>query len=518
MMVGLLLAVGAGVIYSITAVWTPVHTGIAVLGAAIFVAGLVAGRQALATLMRSRSGRYGANSATSVVLLLAVLGFVNYLGSTRDQRMDLTSERLNSLSDQSITVADQVVDDIHIRAFFPDGNDEPTRQLLDMYQNRNGRISYEFIDPDRQPQLAEQFDVTVYGVGSPRPGLPGRAFGTLILESGAFTERIEAQDALSEEAVTNSLMALVKGEQKTIYFVEGHGEKSISSGVQGGMDTAAAALERESYAVSTLNLVVEATVPDDAAVLVWAGPENEPFDAELDAVDDYLNAGGSVLVLVDPSPAASLSGLIERWGVSVGNDFVVDASGVGRLLGAGPEIPLVLDYGAHAITERFGGVMTFFPVARSVSTNPSPTSGLVTTNLLRTSERSWGETDMENSQASLDPQVDRPGPVTLGVVVTRDLSADLDDGAMARLVVVGDSEFAGNGYFTQQGNGNLFLNIVSWLAEDESFISIRPTEPTDRPLTMTEAQAQISRYVSMVLLPLAIIVGGVSVWTRRRRQ
>jgi ABC-type uncharacterized transport system involved in gliding motility auxiliary subunit len=455
---------------------------------------------------------------TSVVLLFGILALVNYIGATRDQRLDVTAEGFNSLADQSRTVADQVVEDVHIRAFFPSGDDQATRQLLGLYQNRNPRISFEFIDPDSQPQLARQYDVTVYGImNNPLSG-QNRAFGTLVLEMGTFTERIELQEPVREEDLTNALVKLIKGEQKAIYFVQGHGEKSVGLGEQGGMDTADAALERENYRVETLNLVTDEAIPDDAALLIWAGPENEPFDEEVDRVDDYLSRGGSVLAMVDPSPSASLAALLDRWSVAVGNNFVVDASGVGRLLGAGPEIPLVLDYPPHAITERFGGVMTFFPFARSVSAALDPADNITVTDLLRTNARSWGETDMENTEASLDPEVDLPGPLNVGVVVTGDLGAEAGEGQMARLVVVGDSEFAGNGYFDQQGNGNLFLNIVSWLAEDESFISVRPRVPDDRPLTMTQSQGQVSMYLSMVLLPLGIVAAGISVWMKRRKQ
>lgn len=515
---GLILIAGAGVVYSIRSVWTPYQTGIVIVGLAAVALSLVARRKRILAGLTGRQGRYGANSLISVVLLIGVLGFVNYLGLRNDRRLDLTSEGFNSLAEQSLTVTDQLTQDVHIRAFYPGGDDASVRQLLNLYTNRSSGITYELIDPDGQPQLAEQYEVTVYGfTGNPLTG-QSIGFGTLILEMGEFVERVESQEALNEEDVTNALMKLAKGERKTIYFIEGHGEKPIDSGRQGGMDDARAGLEREGYVVDRINLIVDEVIPEDASVLVWPGPENEPFDEEVEIVDRYLNQGGSVLVMIDPIPSASLEALLDRWSVSTGNDFIVDASGMGRLLGAGPEIPLVLDYGIHAITEGLDGVMTFFPLARSVTPNSVPGDEVASTYLLRSSDRSWGETDFENSQASMDEDVDLPGPVGLGVVATRDLDTEPGDDAMARLVVVGDSEFASNGYFTQQGNGNLFLNIVNWLAEDESFISIRPTLPENRPLTLTASGSRVSLYLSMVLLPMTIVAIGISVWMRRRKQ
>jgi ABC-type uncharacterized transport system involved in gliding motility auxiliary subunit len=515
---GLALVAGAGVGYSVQQVWTTAMTVSAVIGAGATVASLIARRNQIRTGLIGRQGRYGMNSATSVILLIAVLGIVNYLGVGNDQRMDLTSEGFNSLAQQSEAVAGELAEPVHIRAFYPGGDDAVVRQLLDLYQNESSEITYEFIDPDSQPQLAAQFEVTVYGLSSNPLTGQNLSFGTLVMEMGEFEERVESQATLREEDVTNALMKLAKGEQKAIYFIAGHGEKSIDSSESAGLDSARGALEREGYRVETINLIAEPTIPEDAAVLVWAGPENEPFEVEIERVDAFLNEGGSVMVMVDPAPSVSLEGLLDRWSISVGNDFVVDASGVGRLLGAGPEIPLVLDYGSHVITNEFSGVMTFFPLARSVTATAGPTSEVTTSSLLMTSPRSWGETDLENNQASLDPEVDLPGPVSIGVVATKNLASEQGEGQMARLVAVGDSEFAGNGYFSQQGNGDLFLNMVSWLAEDESFISIRPKVPEDRPLTMTAAGSRISLYLSMILLPLAIVSTGVSVWLKRRSQ
>lgn len=530
---GLVLVVAAGVIYSIQQTWDTYQTVLVVVGAAALVAGLLARRREIAGAMTGRQGRYRANSLVSIVLFVAVLGLVNYLGARNEEIFDLTPEGLNTLADQSVNVAEQVEQDVEILAFYPGGDNPAARTLLERYRNANSRISFRFIDPDSEPQTAQQYEVTVYGnISDPLSGRSS-AYGTLILEMGDFRERVESDRPVTEEALTNALTRLLKGEEKTVYFVEGHGEKNIDVAEQGGMASARTALERENYVVSTTNLVVDGGVPEDAAVLVWAGPVNEPFDEEITMLEEYLDAGGSVLIMIDPDQA-SFAAFLEEWGIRVGNDFVVDASGIGRLLGAGPEIPLVSQYGSHAITADFteyGNVMTFFPLARSVTPAEDPTSDVTLAPLLLTNSRSWGETDLENPQAEMNPEVDVPGPVTLGVAATRSAAADPPEAtpedaedpadeadSNARLVVIGDSEFASNGYFEQQGNGNLFMNAVTWLASDDSFISIRPREPGDRPLTMTPAQSSISFYLSMVLLPLGIIAGGISVWMKRRKR
>lgn len=506
--VGLILLVAAFLLYRIGASWTLWTTLLTVIGAAAIVAAIVARRGEIRQALGRRSTRFGANSVTSVILLAGVLGLVNYLGVRHEARWDLTSEKLFTLAPQSQEVLDQLDGDVHMLAFYPD-NDPGVENLLNLYKAQSPKVSFEFIDPDVEPQRASQYDVTVYGVS-------GFSSGTLILEMGDRRERVESETApLSEQDVTNALIKLAKGETKTIYFVEGHGEKEVSDTERGGLDTARQALERENYRVEELNLVDASGVPEDAAVLVWAGPHVEPFEEEIDLVDAWLNGGGSLLLMLDPPPdGASMASLTDRWSVSLGDDFVVDASGIGQLLlGAGPEVPVVSDYApTHPITKGFG-LMTLFPLVRSVTSTAEPGGDLTVTPLASTSPRSWGESQLEGGEVSFDAGVDTEGPVNIGVAIER----HIDEDKTARLVVIGDSDFASNSFFGIQGNGDLFVNAVSWLAEDEGFIAIRPKEPDDRPLTLTETQTRVSYYVSMYLFPLSVLVAGISVWVRRRK-
>jgi ABC-type uncharacterized transport system involved in gliding motility auxiliary subunit len=333
------------------------------------------------------------------------------------------------------------------------------------------------------------------------------------MEMAGKTERVEKQnEPIREEDVTNALMKIVKGEKKTIYFTQGHGERGLDSTERTGYNAAKGRLETENYVVKTVNLVVEGKIPDDASVVAMIGPTSEPFPNELEMIDGFLNKGGSVLITLDPPPSASLADFLKKWSIVPGNNFVIDASGVGRLFGAGPTIPLVSSYGSHKITENFS-VMTFFPLTRSVSPLEPAVEGITVEQLISSADRSWGETDMKSQEASLDEKVDQRGPVPLALVATKDLG----ESKKSRLIVYGDSDFGSNGFFNAQGNGNLFMNTLVWLAQDETFISIRPKDPTDRRLTMTEAQGQLVFYVSMLILPVSILGAGLSVWMRRRR-
>ncbi len=512
-LLGLVIVAAALISYSVRGVWTTYQWIAVVVGSALVIASLALKTTEIKAGLDRRSTKFGINSATSVVLIIGVLALVNYLGVQHQKRIDMTTTKVYSLSDESVKVADQVTQDLHIKAFYPGGDYAPTKDLLELYKHRNGKITYEFIDPDKQPQAAQQFQITAYGdFQNPMTGESFK-YGTLIFQMGDKTERVEKQsEPLREEDVTNTLTKIVKGEKKTVYFVTGHGEKAIDDTEKTGYSQARADLEKESYIVKSVNLVSEGKIPDDASVLVVAGPMKEYIPNELDLIDAYLRAGGSGLIMVDPVPAASLKDLTSKWSVDVGNNVVLDASGMGRLLGMGPAAPLVSSYGAHEITDRMR-VMTLCPPARSVTPVTPPADGVTVTKLLETNERSWGETDMKGKEATYDEGKDLKGPVTLAVAITKNVA----ENKKTRLVIYGDSDFASNAYFGQAGNGNLFSNTINWLAHDENFISIKPKSQDDRRLEMTEAQGKLVSYVMVLLLPLGILISGVSVWMKRRR-
>jgi ABC-type uncharacterized transport system involved in gliding motility auxiliary subunit len=214
---------------------------------------------------------------------------------------------------------------------------------------------------------------------------------------------------------------------------------------------------------------------------------------------------------VDPDTNPNLDEIFAAWNVAVGKDTVLDVSGYGRLIGTGPGVPLVMSYGAHAITKNFGRSMTIFPMARSVKTGSNAQAAGQVSELLMTSPESWAETDLKSGKAKFDEGKDTKGPVSLGVAASKKLGEK-----EARLVVIGDSDFASNRYLGAQRNGDLFFNSINWLAQDEALISIRPKSPANRRVNLTRSQQNMFFWFSIVLLPGAVIAAGFFVWWKRR--
>jgi ABC-type uncharacterized transport system involved in gliding motility auxiliary subunit len=467
---------------------------------------------------QGRNVRYGSIAAGTVVLFLAILVAVNWISNRQHKRWDLTANKQFSLSDQTKQILTELKKPLAIKAFYeggPSGSLQGLRDQLEEYQYASKQVSVEYIDAVKDPIRARSYQVQTYG--------------TVVLEYDGRTERATQAD---EQTLTNSLKKLIEGQAKKIYFVTGHGEHdSADTDRRRGYSVFAEALKSDNFEVANVALAQEGKVPDDATVLVIAGPQTDFFVPELDAVRAFLKKGGKVLLLLDPSdkvdstPIPNLLAFAKEWGIAVGNDIVVDASGVGRMINAGPEVPIAMPVEpGHAITRDFR-LMTAFPVTRSVTPIEGGTDGKVAQKLLQTSPQSWAESDLRGLITTRQPKLDDAdtrGPVSMAAAVSAPApdapapaSAELPK-PESRVVVVGDSDFASNSAIGIQGNRDLALNITNWLAQQENLIAIRPKDPQDRKIQLTEDQSQRIFWLALLVIPGLLIGTGVRVWWKRR--
>ena len=214
---GLVLVASAIISYLIRKDWTIYQSIVLGVGAALIVIALILKSNEIRAGMGRRSTKFGINSGVSVLILVGVLALVNYLADRHQKRFDMTTERLHSLGDESVKVVSGLQKDVHIKAFYPGGNEPNVEDLLDLYANQSSKIKVEFVDPDKDPATAKQYQVTMYEEASnPLTGAQQK-FGTIVLDAGDNkVERIEKRAAPTEEDITNALMKVTKGVQKTV--------------------------------------------------------------------------------------------------------------------------------------------------------------------------------------------------------------------------------------------------------------------------------------------------------------
>jgi ABC-type uncharacterized transport system involved in gliding motility auxiliary subunit len=518
---GLLLLVAAVIWYSVSNIWGKWNLALAILGAAFILVGIAANYRQILGSLGKRSTKHAGNYVVSLILVIAIVAGLNYVAQRHPKRIDTTGSGRFTLAPQTVQVLGKLSKDVNIKAFFPGGDHAPLKELLVGYKTASSRVRFEFIDPDRQPEVAKQNEVTVYGTVQNPFTQSSLKFGTVIVSYENRREKIEKRsEEVQEEDLTNAIIKVGRSDTKKIYFVQGHGEKDPSDTERSGYSEAKKAMEGQGYKVETVNLASTGKVPDDAKVLIEAGPTTEPFPQELQFINDFLKKGGvGFFLLVDPKPAPSFESFLKDWGIKVDNDLVLDVSGVGRLMGAGPSIPLVTTYEPHKITDRFKA-MTFFPLTRSIGPENTIPTGTTVETLFKSNVNSWGETNLDSKEASYDPAKDLKGPLSLTVAATKEIkpASDTAPAIKSRMTVTGTSGFPVNAYFPLQGNGNLFMNMVSWLAQDEDLISIRPKAPDDRRILLSQSQMSMLRLFTVFVLPGIALIVGVAVVIKRRRR
>lgn len=469
-------------------------------------------------IFSTRQARYWFMTGVGVIVALAVFVAVNYVSARRNYRWDLTSNQQFSLSDQTKNVLAKLDAPLQIQVF--DRDFQQHRDRLREYEYSSKQVSTEYIDPDRQRTAAQQAGIQQYG--------------TYVIKYKDRTERVTSS---TEQEITNGIIKAVSGEQRKVYFTQGHGEKDPTSNDRDGFNGIGEALKRENYTVERLALAQTGSVPADASVVVIAGPASDFFAPEMDALKQYLDKQGKLLLMLDPAikpdtPApTNLIALAKDWGIDLGSDVVLDTSGMGKMFGSDASSPVALMYPPHAITERFNNVITVYPLARSVSPVSTGTNGRTAQTFIETSAQSWAERDLSSlsTGAGLDEaKGDKSGPISLAAAVSTPAPTPADakpEDAKSgdapkpetRVAVVGDSDFPANFALGVRGNQDMFMNIVGWLSQQENLISIRPREASDRRLTITSTQQIWMILAALVVVPGAVFGAGIYSWWRRRK-
>lgn len=498
-------------------IWGNLLVGVVLLAVAL-AAGLDSLRERLRSGEARRASRYGTAAVFSTLLGIAILGMLGFLAARNPIRFDWSEAGIHSLSEQTRNVLGGLEQEVDVTAFVTPGEAGQVRDLLDRYAYESPKFRVEYADPTARPDLVEKLGVS--------PEKLGRG----VVRVAIAGESVEL-DELDEEKLTNALVKLTRQGTKKVYFLEGHGERPLAGEAgdgKEGFSRAANALRNENYQVEALLLAQKGEVPDDADVVVLAGPTRPLLDEERAALERYLERKGSLLVLLDPRTRADLEADLERFGVSIGSDVVVD-----RLQGmfGRAATPFAGEYASHPIT---GGLreVTLFHVARSV--RPTEAAGGRFAEIVKTSPDSWAERDLEaffgEGRAEL-AETDLRGPVSLAVAGRPIVAGAEEDAEPAphagiepekrtegpRLVVVGDSDFASNQLLDGYRNKDLFVNSVNWLLGDVEAIAVRPN--TSRPSRVELSTRQLStiRTLALFVLPEAIAFLGVYAWWSRRR-
>lgn len=473
--------------------------------------------------------RTGTLSA-GVLLLAALLVIVNYFGWKYYKRFDWTSSQLYSLSDKTKKVLQGLDKDIDFIVFMSSDQQrdlyQPTNELLQHYGAASRRVHVRFLDLEKNPleaqALSQQYGVTTQGVVV-ASGKDKRVISSADLadiDSTSGEPRITGYKG--EQLFTSAILQLSEGRKPKILFTTGHGERSLDDQGNGGLALAQQLLGRDNFDLSEWTSLGQSAVPAGTDLLVIAGPTSTFLPPELDAFSAYLNNGGRMLVLLDPTllpngggglVKTGLEGWLARYGIKAGQDIVVDPAETLPFMG--PETMYIRSYGEHPTTKAFAGaqVPVLLSLVRSMAAGNAP--GVKVTELMRTSPQGWGETDLAHLDRTAKDAADVAGPVPVGVVA--ESAATAPGKRPMRLAAIGDSDFAGNQLLqASQANALLLANTLNWLVEREALLGIPPKKTEQVRLTLTPEEKRKVYFVAALLPILSVVLGGY-VYSRRRR-
>jgi ABC-type uncharacterized transport system involved in gliding motility auxiliary subunit len=470
------------------------------LGAGLLAVGLVLGYRRVRLALTSRRGLFGLGTSMSITLFVGVVLLANAVSSRTFYRFDFTGLEQFTLTSQTKDLLAGLDEPLEIIVFF--GPSVPTPianyglSLLREYAIYTDQLTLRQVDPELRPDVARQYDVT-----------EGRAVaGTVVFTNASGLQRHvygpQVEDE-AEHAFTSAILEVSGIRQRRIYFVTGHGEPRI----EGDYRIASDALRDNLFDVREIDLLGQG-IPPDAAAVVLAGPQQPLAPSELDSLTSHLEGGGGLVVLVNPNPQPELRQLLADWWIGVGDGYVVDpVSNVAPNL----DVPLVSrDRNAFQLTR------IYFPGATSVEPRVGAPPDYQQDLLVLTTGMAWLEKNSPRGVApAFNPGLEVIEP--LGLIATVESPPPTEGGRGARLAVVGDSDFAADQHFRNEGNSDVFLNLVNWAADGNEVIKMDRKVLTQRRLILSPEQARLLNFSSVALLPLLLLVAGGVIWWRRRR-
>ncbi len=454
-------------------------------------------------LLKARQTKYAAYALVYVLIVITAVVIVNVLANRYTKSYDATSNKRYSLSEQTAKIVKGLNGNATILYFDQGTRFQHAKDLLDEYSSLSPKIHVDYIDPDKNPQQAREAGIKNYG--------------TALVQVG---DRKEEAKSMTEEGVTGALIRVLKNRTRTVCFVAGSGEHQIDESDRNGYSDFKELVGKDNYDAKSIDLLQKAEVPSDCTALVIGGPTRDYQQPEVDAIKKYVEDGGRALLMLDPplkigrseiAENDALTNLLQSWGVTMDKNLILDLNPIGQLAGLGPQVALVTSYETQPIVNGMKGTATGFPLSRSIEIK----NGDKTTvqKLFDSSSTSLATNNLNSPAIDPNDPKNKKGPLTLAAAGTYNTGKQDSQG---RFVVVGSSSWAGNSFMKFNGNSDLALNTIDWLASDEDLISIRPKQEEDRRITMTRAQLSMVRITSQFLLPLVVVFAGVSVWWRRR--
>lgn len=450
-----------------------------------------------------------------VILFLILVSLIGYLTNEYHVSRDITQSNRNILTEGSVNVLHQMKAPIKITVFASkdnttqgEGYRKQIRDFISRFQRVKPDINVEFVSPAEEPKRAQDAGISVEG--------------ELVIEYKKRSEHLKPEYA--EQEMINLLVRLSRSNEKPVMYLDGHGEHSFVGENPADLSKFGELLQKKGFRLFNPDLTIAQDVPMNGSMLVIASPQVNMSAVEVQKIKRYLDNGGNLLWLLDDNNLHGLDEIAKYIGLEVSKGMVIDGSAT--QYGVDPKIAFASQYGEHAITKKFM-LRTMFPEARKISAQGTDDNGWKVTNLIDVAPNGWlennpKELDSKATKAVFDEKEDVKGPINIAVALERVYGKKGQ-----RVVVVGNSSFVSNLQIESQSNKDLGMNMVNWLSGDDSLITIQPKPLKDMNINIPAGTLFTLLIFFPIfnfplgffhgIIPLALLVGGITLWLKRRK-
>lgn len=481
----------------------PIWVSLSVLGLSFVMFAIFAyqSRKALS----SRAGAFGIQSFVSALIIILIVGLLNFVAGRYPKKFDLTKNKIHTLSDQTKKVLKSLPAEVKLDVYAKVERLVELKPLIENYKGLTTKLSVDYVNPDHEINRVKQAGV--------------KKDGTVVIHYGTRDSKVEDP---TEEKLTNALIKILKSKNRTLCAITGHGEKSFLADDAEGYSQAKKELGQQSYDIKEVNLFSVDRVPEECDAIAIAGSSRAFFPKEIQELTEYFANGGRGVISIDfnlktPEPSPELAAFLKTYSVASKTYLIVDP--VAKMVNVEPVVSVISTFSKeHAITKD-SQASSFLPFARPLEIVAGAPASLKITSIAKTMPTSWAETDLselKSGAVKLNASKDIKGPHDVAIAVEGKLD-NAKSAKDARMVIFSTSAFANNYWARYGGNLDLYLNAVSWVLEDESLISIRTKEEESARIEMTQSQSTIIGLLTIFVVPLMTAAAGVVIWYRRRK-
>jgi ABC-type uncharacterized transport system involved in gliding motility auxiliary subunit len=460
------------------------------------------------SIFGTRSTQFLINSVVTSLLVIGIVSVLNFIAFKYPERIDLTKNKLHTLSDQTNKAVQGLKKELKITFFSRAQQKEEFRAILDRYRALNSKVSIDYADADKEMVRLQQLQI--------------KQLNTAYIEYGEKNAKVESP---TEEKLTNAILKLSQERPSTLCAVTGHGEAAFTESAGGGLSLIQQELERQQVVLKTFEIpqTKDGKISPDCDALAIIGPKKTFTSDELNVLQRHLDGGGRALVALDVEPSGKepnpeLIALLKKWHIDVINAIVLDPRD--NAVQLGPVGVVIRNFSKeHPITRDMVGMLGVFPALRPVIPTPNSPASLTLTSLAKTGDAAWAEKDFASitqGQPTRDPRADLVGSSSFAVAAEGKLDQSTAP-RNTRLAVIGNSLFATNNFSRNGVNKDFLLNALSWVLEDESMISIRARDDVGGKIEMSPQALNLTLLGLFVVAPALVLIFGIAVWLRRRK-